>query len=160
MRSKQAFYLGILALCCIFLSAGNGFFQAAEADELTVGYAVSLTGRFGMEGKETGRGYNLWREQTNKGGGLLVGDKRYMIKFVTYDDESNPSVNTKMYEKLITRDKVDLILSPWGSGINFAASAVADKYHYPIVMSSASATNSLMSSTCMARVATVPTFLK
>ena len=140
MRSKQAFYLGILALCCIFLSAGNGFFQAAEADELTVGYAVSLTGRFGMEGKETGRGYNLWREQTNKGGGLLVGDKRYMIKFVTYDDESNPSVNTKMYEKLITRDKVDLILSPWGSGINFAASAVADKYHYPIVMSSASAT--------------------
>lgn len=139
MRSRHAFYLGILVLCCAVLSAGGGFLPTAAAKEVTIGYAVSLTGRFAVEGKDAERGYKLWREQTNKEGGLLVGNKRYPIKFVSYDDESNASNCTKLYEKLITRDKVDFILSPWGSGNNFAASAVANKYHYPIVMSSASA---------------------
>jgi len=124
----------------LIFSAGVGIIQASETKEITIGYAVALSGRFGVEGKETDRGYRMWRDQVNEAGGLQVGDKRYPVTFVFYDDESNPSTCTKLYDKLITRDKVDLILSPWSSGLNFAASAVAEKYRYPLIMSSASAT--------------------
>jgi branched-chain amino acid transport system substrate-binding protein len=124
----------------LVFSIGVGIIQASETKEITIGYAVSLSGRFGVEGKETDRGYRMWRDQINQAGGLTVGKKRYPVKFVFYDDESNPSICAKLYDKLITRDKVDLILSPWSSGLNFAASAVAEKYRYPVIMSSASAT--------------------
>jgi len=139
MKRKGLIYLGILV---VFFGVGfvlTGTVQAAEKKEVTIGYAVSLTGRSGVEGSETQRSYQLWLEQINKAGGLQVGDKRYPVKFVSYDDESDASTCVKFYEKLITGDKVDLILSPWGSGNNFAASAVAEKYRYPIIMSSASA---------------------
>jgi branched-chain amino acid transport system substrate-binding protein len=119
--------------------ASAGTIQAAEKKEVIIGYAVSLTGKFGVEGNETQRGYQLWLEKVNKTGGLLVGDKKYPVRFIPYDDESDASTCVKFYEKMITGDKVDLILSPWGSGNNFAASAIAEKYRYPIIMSSASA---------------------
>ncbi len=141
MKSRRVFAIGALCALSLVFSAGGGLLHAADVQEITIGYAVSLTGRFAVEGKETSRGYNMWVDQINGAGGLRVGNKQRKVKLTVYDDESNPSVCTKLYEKLITRDKVDLILSPWGSGINFAASAVADKYKYPIIMSSASATS-------------------
>lgn len=140
MKLRRFYSLGVLAALCLALSAGVGIIQASETKEITIGYAVSLSGRFAVEGKETDRGYRMWRDQINEAGGLRIGEKRYPVKFVFYDDESNPSICTKLYDKLITRDKVDLILSPWSSGLNFAASAVAEKYRYPLIMSSASAT--------------------
>lgn len=139
MKSRGLIYLGILVISFLFFSPVLSGVQSAEKKEVTIGYTVSLTGKFGVEGNEAQRGYQLWLEKINKAGGLLVGDKRYPVKSIPYDDESDASTCVKFYEKLITGDKVDLILSPWGSGNNFAASAVAEKYKYPIIMSSASA---------------------
>jgi branched-chain amino acid transport system substrate-binding protein len=139
MKSKRFVCIGSLVIFSLLLLTLAGTIQAAEKKEVTFGYAVSLTGKFSVEGNETQRGYQLWLEQVNKAGGLQVGNKRYPVRFIPYDDESDASTCVKFYEKLITGDKVDLILSPWGSGNNFAASAVAEKYRYPIIMSSASA---------------------
>jgi len=137
MRSKHFVFFGIMAVFSLALLAGA--VQAAEKKEVTIGYSVSLTGKFSPEGNETQRAYQLWLEQVNKAGGLQAGSQKYPVKVITYDDESDPSMSVKLYEKLITGDKVDLILSPWSSANNFAASAVAEKYHYPIVMSAAAA---------------------
>lgn len=139
MKSGRFCFLGVLAAFCLVLSAGQGILQASEKKEVTIGYATSMTGRFSVEGSEVNRGYQLWLGEINEAGGLQVGDKKYPIKVIHYDDESNSSTCSKLYEKLITRDKVDLTLSPWSSGMNFAASAVVEKYHYPMIMSSAAA---------------------
>ena len=141
MKSRHLYCLGVLVAFLLVMSTGEGVLRAADAQEVSIGYAVSLTGRFAVEGKEVDRGYHMWLDKVNASGGLRVGGKRQKVKFTVYDDESNPSVCTKRYEKLITRDKVDLILSPWGSGINFASSAVAEKYRYPIVLTAAAATS-------------------
>ena len=137
MRSKHFVFFGIMAV--FFLALLAGAVQAADKKEVTLGYSVSLTGKFSPEGNETHRAYQMWLEQTAKAGGLQVGSQRIPVKAIHYDDESDPSMSVKLYEKLITGDKVDLILSPWSSANNFAASAVAEKYHYPIVMSAAAA---------------------
>jgi branched-chain amino acid transport system substrate-binding protein len=139
MKSERFVFLRIVAVVSLVLLTFAGAVQGAEKKEVTIGYSVSLTGKFSPEGNETQRAYQLWLEQTSKAGGLQVGSQKLPVKVITYDDESDPSMSVKLYEKLITGDKVDLILSPWSSANNFAASAVAEKYHYPIIMSAAAA---------------------
>ena len=56
-----------------------------------------------------------------------------MIEFVTIDDRSEIETAVRFYEKLATDDKVDLLLPPWGSAMNFAIAPVADKYGYPMI---------------------------
>ena len=56
-----------------------------------------------------------------------------MIEFVTIDDRSEIETAVRFYEKLATDDKVDLLLPPWGSAMNFAIAPVAGKYGYPMI---------------------------
>ncbi len=141
MRSRRLFCLEILIAISLILSVTVGALQGAEKSEVIIGYAVSLTGRFADGGNDTHRGYQVWLDRINQGGGLQVGNKKLPVKFISYDDESDASNCSKLYERLITRDKVDLVFSPWGSGNNFAASAVTEKYRYPLMMVSAAAEN-------------------
>ncbi|WP_164844732.1 ABC transporter substrate-binding protein [Brucella pituitosa] len=55
-------------------------------------------------------------EEINKSGGLKIGEKRLPIEVVEYDDRSSPEEAVRAVERLISQDKVDLILAPWGTG--------------------------------------------
>jgi branched-chain amino acid transport system substrate-binding protein len=70
--------------------------------------------------------YDLWREQVNAAGGLDVGGKKRQVEFVSYDDQSNPGQAVRIYEKLITDDKVDLLLAPWGTPFHIAIAPVLE----------------------------------
>jgi branched-chain amino acid transport system substrate-binding protein len=78
--------------------------------------------------------YNLWKDTVNARGGLDVGGgKRRLIEFVQYDDQSRPDQAVRIYEKLITDDKVDLLLPPWGTPFHIALVPVLEKYKFPMV---------------------------
>jgi branched-chain amino acid transport system substrate-binding protein len=96
-----------------------------------------LTGRYDRTGKEVKNGYDLWAEQLNTRGGLMS----RQVELVVYDDQSDPETAAKLYERLITEDKVDLIISPYSSPVTLPASTVAEKYKYPMIVSGASATD-------------------
>jgi branched-chain amino acid transport system substrate-binding protein len=87
-----------------------------------------LTGKLTYEGKATRDGYEFYKALINKKGGLNIGGKRYKVDIKYYDDESEVQTCTKLVEKLITEDKIDFILGPYGSGPSFAASAITEKY--------------------------------
>jgi branched-chain amino acid transport system substrate-binding protein len=86
-------------------------------------------------GEEEGRGFELWKEDVMARGGLLGRP----IEIKVYDDQSDATTSAKLYERLIVQDKVDLIYSPYASPIAFAASAVTEKYKFPMVAQGASA---------------------
>lgn len=111
---------------------------AETAGEVTFGYAVSRTGRFSSEGVHTEQGYLMWADAVNARGGLNIGGKRYKVKLVGLDTQSDTNNAVKLYERLIKQDKVDFVLSPWGSGDNFAVSVVTEREGYPLLMASAS----------------------
>jgi len=115
----------------------------AQKSEIVVGASFSTTGRFSTEAAEHLRAYQMFIDETNAAGGVMVKSlgKKLPIKLVQYDDQSDPSAAAKLYEKLITSDKVDLLFSPWGSGPNFAVTAVTEKHKVPMVLASASADN-------------------
>jgi branched-chain amino acid transport system substrate-binding protein len=110
--------------------------MASYAQDIVVGASVALTGKYARTGQEQLQGFQMWVEDVNARGGLL--GRKVTLKY--YDDESKPETGAKLYEKLITDDKVDLLIGPYSSDVTTAASTVAEKYHFPMVSSGASAT--------------------
>lgn len=102
---------------------------AAEKKEVVIGVSIALSGNYSKSGALTLRGYKMWAKDINSRGGLL--GRRVVLK--VYDDKSDPTTGAKLTEKLITQDKVDLILGPYSSPVTFASSTVAEKYGFPMI---------------------------
>jgi branched-chain amino acid transport system substrate-binding protein len=111
---------------------------AQAQDTIKIGVALSETGNLADSAKHYWRGIELWRDKTNASGGLL-GKK---VEFVTYDDRSDPATSARLYERLITSDKVDLLVSTIGSAQAATATAVAEK-HKRIMINGGGASESI-----------------
>jgi branched-chain amino acid transport system substrate-binding protein len=96
----------------------------AQGNPITIGMSISLSGTYAASSKYALEGTELWVDQVNKRGGLLGRP----VKLVYYDDKSDANTGVQLYEKLITADKVDLIIGPYSSGVTSAASTVAEKH--------------------------------
>ncbi|MBN9529112.1 MAG: amino acid ABC transporter substrate-binding protein [Alphaproteobacteria bacterium] len=118
-------------------SFGLGGGAAWAADPVRIGFSIAKTGLFADAAPSQLNAYELWREQVNAAGGLDVAGTKRPVEFVQYDDQSNPGQAVRIYEKLITDDKVDLILAPWGTPHHFALAPVLEKYKFPMVGNSA-----------------------
>jgi branched-chain amino acid transport system substrate-binding protein len=112
-----------------------GRLASAQVKPVRVGYTLSATGPYSVgSGVTQGPNYTLWQEQVNARGGLAVkGEGQRPIEFVTIDDRSEIETAVRFYEKLASDDKVDLMLPPWGSAMNFAVAPVANKHGYPML---------------------------
>ena len=106
---------------------------ARAADPVRIGYSMSLTGLFAQAAPSQVNAYELWKEQVNAAGGLDVAGVKRPIEFVSYDDQSNPANAVRIYEKLITEDKVDLLIAPWGTPFHLAVAPVLNRYKFPMV---------------------------
>jgi len=97
----------------------------AEAQgAIRIGASLSLTGTYAEPGRYQHEGYQLCQKDLNAKGGLL-GRK---VEFVVYDDQSVPATGVRLYEKLITEDKVEAVMGPYSSAITEAAVNVTEKY--------------------------------
>ncbi|MFH0298201.1 amino acid ABC transporter substrate-binding protein [Bradyrhizobium sp. 31Argb] len=94
------------------------------AEPVRIGVALSQTGNLADSAGPYFKGLDLWREQANARGGLAGRP----IEFVVYDDRSDPATAARLYEKLITNDKVNLVMSSLGSATAATGSAVAEKH--------------------------------
>ena len=84
----------------------------ARAEEpITLGFSMPLTGPLAANGKAALLTLQMWSEDVNAKGGLLGRP----VKLVYYDDQSSPAAVPGIYTKLIDVDKVDLIISSYGT---------------------------------------------
>ncbi|GAB3674638.1 amino acid ABC transporter substrate-binding protein [Angustibacter aerolatus] len=117
----------LLAVGALALSACAGTRPSEAANDtskpLVIGISLPLTGDFSQPGSEAKRGYEVWAKQVNGAGGLL--GRQVQLKIV--DDASSQDTVVSDYTKLITQDKVDLVLGTFSSLLNYPASAVAEK---------------------------------
>jgi branched-chain amino acid transport system substrate-binding protein len=121
----------ILALAIVPVAVG-------EAQKLIrIGASLSQTGAYAALGQNQLRGYQLCIKHTNEKGGVL-GRK---LELVVEDDRSEPAAAVRIYEKLITQDKVDAVLGPYSSPITDAAADVNEKHRMPLVAPMAATTS-------------------
>lgn len=122
--------LGVLAAAgTLTLGAGSALAQ----DTITLGAAVSQTGKYSTNGMHTTNGYDLAVERVNEMGGVKVGDKTYKLEIVYYDDESTPARGAQLAERLISQDGVDFMLGPYSSGLTKAMAPVTEEHGIPMV---------------------------
>ena len=76
-----------------------------------------LTGGLAVNGTSGLLAMQIWAEDTNKKGGLLGRP----VKLVYYDDQTNPSLVPGIYTKLLDVDKVDLVVSAYGTNVTAPA---------------------------------------
>jgi branched-chain amino acid transport system substrate-binding protein len=129
-----AFVMGLFLLMHI----GRG--SAAEPPgEILIGATLPLSGRFAPMAGTFDRLCHSWAKLVNASGGITVKayGKKFPVKFIIYDDKSEPAESAKFYERLVTVDKVHILLGPFSSHITSAAVTVADKYKIPMVMAEA-----------------------
>ena len=137
----RAIKLWLVLVAAVALLMPSGTTRAAEP--IKIGFSMELTGPFAVVGKTGLLAFKIWEADINKKGGLLGRP----VKLVYYDDQSNPANVPGIYTKLIDVDKVDLLISSYGTNLVVPAMPVAiqhnrlffglfalaanDKFHYP-----------------------------
>jgi len=125
----------LVAIFSIFsLLLGFSSAQArVDGDVITLGAAVSLTGKYSTNGEHTKNGYNLAVKRINDMGGVKVGGKSYKFAVKYYDDESNSKRAAQLAERLIKQDGVKYMLGPYSSGLTKAMAPVTEENKIPMV---------------------------
>jgi len=126
MRALKVLALGFM-LAALFLGSCGPQTAAPKSQTIVLGFTTSQTGTYTAESKEQSQGQQLWADQVNAAGGMVVGDSRVLVTFKDYDDASNKEQVTALYTKLITEDQVDFLFSPYSSGLGTAAATVAEQ---------------------------------
>jgi branched-chain amino acid transport system substrate-binding protein len=97
------------------------------------GAAVSLTGAQSFEGKLTKQGYDLWLDWINAKGGIVIGNVRHPVDIKYEDDQSKADISATLVQKLITDEKANFILGPYGSSATATDAIVVERNGIPMV---------------------------
>jgi branched-chain amino acid transport system substrate-binding protein len=101
------------ALFVTFALAGTVAAQQPLQKPIKIGFGMSLTGPLAGNGKAALISMQIWAEDVNAKGGLL-GRK---VELVYYDDQTSPATVPGIYTKLIEVDKVDMVVSGYGTNV-------------------------------------------
>jgi branched-chain amino acid transport system substrate-binding protein len=77
---------------------------------IRIGYGISLTGPLGSNGRTAKLAHQIWEDDIKQKGGLLGRP----VEMVRYDDQTNPALVPEIYSRLLSEDKVDLVMGGYG----------------------------------------------
>jgi len=107
----------------------------ANAQEtIKIGVTQPLTGAFAASGNYVTQGARIAEEEINKAGGVL-GKK---LQLVVEDNKSNPTEAVSTAEKLITKDKVPVMLGAWSSTLTLAVMPKLEEHGVPMLVETSS----------------------
>src|SRR5262249_7270453 len=107
LRAVAAILIAIMGLY------GVGAALAQTAKPIRIGFGMALTGGLAGNGKAALLAMQIWKDDVNKRGGLLGRP----VEFVYYDDQTTPATVPGIYAKLVDVDKVDLLVSGYGTNL-------------------------------------------
>ena len=122
----------LAAACSLSLSFSFAA-HAQQAPKLKVGLMLPYTGTFAQLGNAIENGFRLHLAEQ---GGKLGGRE---VEIVRLDDESDPAKATDNINKLINRDKVDVVVGSVHSGVAMAMARVAREAGIPLIVPNAGA---------------------
>lgn len=106
----------------------------AGAQTVKIGVNEPLTGPFAASGTYVVNGAKIAADEINARGGVL-GRK---LELVIEDNKSNPTEAAAVAEKLITSDKVPVMMGAWGSSLTLAVMPKLLEYKVPLVVETSS----------------------
>jgi branched-chain amino acid transport system substrate-binding protein len=125
-----------VALLAVILVAAFACGQTAApttGSTIILGAPLGLTGSLTKESELTKQGYELWHDWINARGGILVNGVKHPVTIKYYDDTSNANQSAVLMQKLITEDKANFLLGPYGSAATATDAVIADQNQIPMV---------------------------
>ena len=135
ISSKLSALLAAVGVAAVALPASDA---QAQARDIKIGAPLALTGPLADEAKKQEVVWKMWLEKVNAAGGINVGGTKSKVQLVQYDYQSDGQRAAQLAEKLITDDKVDFLLSPFGSGHTKIVATIATRYETPVIACAAS----------------------
>jgi branched-chain amino acid transport system substrate-binding protein len=90
------------------------FSNGVSAKEpIKIGFSMALTGGLAGGGKQALVAMEMWAQDINSKGGMLGRP----VKLIYYDDQTNPKNVPGIYAKLLDVDKVDFVVSGYGTNL-------------------------------------------
>ena len=115
------------------LLTAPAFADHRPGNVVVMGGTISQTGRYIEPAGRQHNGVKLYVEELNARDGLLG----HKVELRIYDDKSDVRTAIELYEKLITEDKVDLVLGPYSSHLTDPVANVMERYKRPFVAGTA-----------------------
>ena len=121
------------AAVAVVISAGASWASAQSSEPVKVGLMLPSSGTFANLGKDVMDGFKLYvTEQGGKLGGRPV-------EYIALDDESDPSKANENANKLVKRDKVDVLIGTIHSGVAATMARVARETNTLMIVPNAGA---------------------
>jgi branched-chain amino acid transport system substrate-binding protein len=124
MISWRGFGWRGIVVALVLLGCVTGATAAPSGPPIRIGGTLALTGPLAPTALLHKLAGEIYVEELNKGNGLLGRP----VEWVLLDDQSKPDLTRSLYEKLITVDKVDLLMGPYATSAILAAMGVAQRY--------------------------------
>ena len=125
----------VLLVCLAIALAASLGSAVAMAQTIKVGIVLPLTGEQAKFGEIEKRSFIMAAEEINAKGG--VNGKKLELLFE--DDTGKPDVGRSATEKLISQEKVPVITGGYSSSVTAAATAVAQQFKVPFLVTTGSA---------------------
>ncbi|MEW6275180.1 MAG: ABC transporter substrate-binding protein [Bacillota bacterium] len=134
---KKLFLVGLSLVLTLILSTGcggskgqqQGAPQSSSKEPIKIGLALPMTGVAALYGEQASKGAELAKEQINASGGILGGRQ---IEIILEDDKASPEEGVNVVQKLINRDKVQVVAGGVNSSVTLAEIPItkaANKLH-------------------------------
>ena len=142
-KTATSLKLAAAAVACAFASLGAQAATAPAPAQISIGTLYASTGPFAVASQGQYEGLKFWADTVNKQGGVMVKayGKKIPVKIVAYDDQSSTSTATTLYNQLITQDKVDILVSDFGSVLTSVAVPLAAEHHMLLIDPTGSGAN-------------------
>ncbi len=114
-----------VTVCTLTLISDHHIKQAYAEDPIKIGFSMALTGALAGAGKAALLSMQIWADDVNSAGGLLGRP----VELIYYDDQTNPSMVPGIYTKLINLDRVDLVVSGYGTATIAPAMPIVMNYN-------------------------------
>ena len=111
------------------LVGGTSLADHRPGNVVVMGGTLGLTGGRAVPSGLVLEGRKMYLEELNGRGGLLG----HRVELKIYDDKNDKRTAIELYEKLITEDKVDLVLGPYSSYMTDPVANVMERYRQPFV---------------------------
>jgi branched-chain amino acid transport system substrate-binding protein len=140
MNYKQHILILGIILVTAALVAGCTQEAPKPAGEIKIGVIASLTGPVSNLGTNMWQSAVIAADEINGAGGVYVKEygRRVNITLIPGDDESTREGGQKAATKLITEDKVDILVGGYSSAVTSAYQQTVAEFGVPFVVSGAS----------------------
>jgi branched-chain amino acid transport system substrate-binding protein len=123
----------IASVALLSAACGGSNPGTTTGSTIVLGAPLGLTGSLAKESELTQQGYKLWEDWINQQGGIVVAGVKHPVSIKIYDDTSQANQSAVLMQKLITEDKAQFLLGPYGSAATATDAAVAEQNQIPMV---------------------------